>query len=203
MKMGRFEKWFVNSERNAPRVIERAERLLAHADMSGKRDFLEVGCGAGAMCVHIAGKYPLNVTGVDVDPGQISLARRTADGAPNVRFTEADATALPFGDGEFDIVLAQNMLHHVYDWLDALGEMNRVMRPGGYLIYTDLVYPQWAARLGSSRMGARLAHAYGFPTAAGLEAFAARNGFATMHAVPSAKHLLIFNEYHAVYRKPS
>jgi ubiquinone/menaquinone biosynthesis C-methylase UbiE len=203
MKMGRLEKLFVNSERNAERVIERAETLLSHVDVSGKRDFLEVGCGSGAMCLHIAEKYRLNVTGVDVDPGQLSLARRKADGAPNVRFTEADVTTLPFGDSEFDIVLAQNVLHHVYDWLDALEQMNRVMRPGGYLIYTDLVYPEWAARLGSSGIGARLARAYGFPTAAGLSAFAERNGFSTMHAVLSAKHMLVFNQYHAVYRKPS
>ena len=203
MKMGRFEKLFVNSERHALRVIDRAEKLLAFVDMGGKRDLLEVGCGAGAASLHIAEKYSLYVTGVDIDPGQISLARWKANGASNVRFSEADATALPFGDSEFDIVMTQNVLHHVHDWLHALDEMNRVLRPGGYLVYSDLVYHEWAAKLRSSRIGARLARAYGFPTAAGLNDFAARNGFATVHSVPSAKHLVIFNEYHAVYRKPS
>lgn len=98
MKMIRIEKWFMNRPQRAERVINRAEKLLSFVNMKEKQDFLEVGCGNGAVSKHVAKKYLLNVTGIDVDPGQIQLAQENIDDIPNIHFLAADATNLPFRD---------------------------------------------------------------------------------------------------------
>ena len=102
MKMVKIEKWFINSPQHADQVINRAEKLLHYTNVKEKQNLLEVGCGIGAVSRYLAKKYFLNVTGVDIDPEQIKLARESIDDMPNIRFLEADATALPFPDGNFD-----------------------------------------------------------------------------------------------------
>ena len=59
--------------------------------------------------------------------------RELAAGAPNVRFEQADARALPFADGAFDIVVFDSTLSHVPEPERALAEAARVVRPGGSL----------------------------------------------------------------------
>ena len=94
----------MNRPQHAKQTINRAERLLHFVTMEGKQDFLEVGCGSGAVSNHIAKKYSLNVTGTDIDPDQIRLAQQNSGNLPAVRFFEADATHLPFQDNDFDVV---------------------------------------------------------------------------------------------------
>ena len=194
MKLGRIEKWFMNRPHHAEQTIEKAERLLHFVSIEGKQDFLEVGCGSGAVSNHIARKHSVNVTGTDIDPDQIRLAQQHSSNLANIRFVEADATNLPFEDNDFDIVLSFGVMHHISNWLDALREISRVLRPGGYFIYWDLVYPEWTAKV------ARLFEdKYGVTTIKDLDSFIARNNFCTIHSWLSK--LLIFNHYEAVYQK--
>lgn len=130
------------------------------------QSYLDVGCGTGAGAIAVAWRHLLDVTGVDVDPEQVSVARAAGAGLANIRFFTADATRLPFADGAFDIVATRHVTHHIRDWGAALKEMLRVLRPGGHLVYADLVVPGWLA-------------AADFPTAGALEAFAARHGRST------------------------
>ena len=51
----------------------------------------------------------------------------------------ADAAALPFPDGRFDLVMSAAMLHHVIEWDKALAEAVRVLRPGGKLVGYDML----------------------------------------------------------------
>ena len=194
MKLGRIEKWFMNRSHHAKQTIENAERLLRFISTEGRQDFLEVGCGSGAVSNHIARKHPMNVTGTDIDPDQLRLAQQHSGNLANIRFVEADAANLPFEDNDFDIVLSFGVMHHISNWLDALGEISRVLRPGGYFIYWDLVYPKWTAWI------ARLFEdKYGVTTIEDLDLFIARNNFGTIHS--SLSKLLIFNHYEAVYQK--
>lgn len=64
------------------------------------------------------------------------------------RFLTLDGTKLPFEDSEFDLVATNKVMHHVPRWREAVAEMIRVLKPGGYFICTDLVYPGWLAALG-------------------------------------------------------
>lgn len=53
-----------------------------------------------------------------------------------------DGHALPFGDATFDVVVANNVIEHLYDPAVGVGEMRRVLRPGGQLLYTiPFLYP--------------------------------------------------------------
>ena len=193
MKLGRIEKWFMNRPKHAQRVISRVERLLQFADLEEAREFLEVGCGSGAVCRHMAGTYDLNVTGADVDGEQIKRAQADTGSATNVRFLEADAANLPFQDKEFDIVLSFQVMHHISNWLDALDEIRRVLRTKGYFICVDTVYPRWTARFGQM-----FKHRYGITTLSALESFVQKNDFSTIHSALS--EYLIFHQYEAVYR---
>jgi ubiquinone/menaquinone biosynthesis C-methylase UbiE len=194
LKLGRIEKWFMNRPRHAAQTINRTEKLLHFVRMDGKQDFLEIGCGSGAVSNYIARKYSLNVTVTDIDQDQIRLAREDSSNLPNVRFLEADATNLPFQDDDFDLVLSFGVMHHISNWLDALREITRVLRTGGYFIYLDLVYPKWTAKV------ARLFEdKYGVTTIQDLNALIAENNFSTIHS--SLSKMVIFDHYEAVYQK--
>jgi ubiquinone/menaquinone biosynthesis C-methylase UbiE len=93
-------------------------------------------------------------------------ARRRARGERRVSFFVEDAAALPFHRAAFDVVLSLRTTHQVADWERALEEMARVLKPGGRLVYSDFMLPEWLAALGP-----RLArHAIG-PTWRGFERF--------------------------------
>ena len=104
MKMTDFEKRLVNAGRHSRRVAATAVRRLNVVPTRPGQRLLEVGCGNGAAALHVARTLRLAVTGVDVDPDQIALARAAAGSQPGVQFQLADATRLPFDDGAFDIV---------------------------------------------------------------------------------------------------
>lgn len=193
MKLGRIEKWFMNRSKHAQRVISRVERLLQFADFKEEQEFLEVGCGSGAVCRYIAKRYDFNVTGTDVDGEQIKRAQADIDDVTNLRFLEANATDLPFGGNDFDIVLSFQVMHHISNWLDALEETRRVLRPKGYFVCVDIVYPKWSAKLGKM-----FKHKYGITTLPALNSFIEKHNFSTIYS--SLSKLLLFHQYQAVYR---
>jgi ubiquinone/menaquinone biosynthesis C-methylase UbiE len=100
---------------------------------------LDVGCGTGHRAVALA---PLvaHVTGVDMTPEMLdqARARQREAGVDNVDWAQGDATALPFPDGAFTLVMSQAMLHHAADPAATLAEMRRVCAPGGRIAVNDL-----------------------------------------------------------------
>lgn len=121
---------------------------------------LEVGCATGDFC-GVMVTLGASVHGVDRSASMVELASAQHSEA---HFTVADATALPYSDASFDIVLAASLLNVVADPVAVLREMARVCRQGGALA---LLVPaagfrhrqarQWLARQG---MTARDAAAY-------------------------------------------
>lgn len=172
MKMGKIEKSFVNRERHAQRTLEEVERLLSKIDLGSANRVLEIGCGVGAISTHLANKYKLKVTGTDVDPEQIEVARERNQENDNLTFVEADATSLQFGDREFDMVLMQNVMHHIGDWGKALAEITRVLKPKGFFVFSDLAY----ARLVEKILGP-LVKKYGIYSIDDIASFLRRNDF--------------------------
>jgi ubiquinone/menaquinone biosynthesis C-methylase UbiE len=176
MKMSRFEKRFVNSRSHSRRVSRHAEELLLFARPQAGQNYLDVGCGNGAAAIALARKYGLSVTGVDVDPEQIRLAREAARGHSALRFFEADATSLPFAGEEFQIVASNKVTHHIANWEAAFAEMARVVAPGGYLIYGDFVLPGILASAAS-----KVLRGAGAPTVETLRSMAQRNQLMALH----------------------
>jgi len=79
------------------------------------------------------------VIGVDVVPEFLDEGRQRAPA--NVELVEADATALPYELGSFDLVCTARTLHHVPRPELVLAEMNRVLRPGGTMLVVDQLAP--------------------------------------------------------------
>ena len=77
MKMGRFEKLFINRPGHSRRVAEHAEMMLRLVGFAPGQSYMDFGCGNGAAGVYLAAKHGLDVTGIDVDPEQIEAARAT------------------------------------------------------------------------------------------------------------------------------
>lgn len=193
MKMSQFEKWFVNASDHSRRVAAIAERRLPVVPYRGPLTYLDVGCGNGFTALHPAATYGFDVTGIDVDPEQVRLAREAAGNRVDVRFQVADAARLPFDAATFDIVATNKTTHHIPGWQSAVAEMLRVLKPGGFFIYGDLVVPSWVARLGRSVAGGLA----GFVVRAELKDLVGRHGMTVVHEAARAA------SYEAVWQRPA
>ncbi len=148
MKMSKVEKRFVNTRWHAQKNVELIERLFSKLDLSPvTHALLEIGCGAGFVAAHLSTTHTMNVVGTDVDPEQIEIAKTYHHEDEKLKFIEADATQLPFGDNEFDMVLSFHVLHHIGDWKRALEEINRVLRPQGHFVLYDFAYSRLTVNL--------------------------------------------------------
>jgi ubiquinone/menaquinone biosynthesis C-methylase UbiE len=147
MKMGAFEKRFVNATAHSRQVAEQTVRRLRHVPLQAGWSYLDVGCGNGLATLHVADTLGVRAVGVDADPAQIDLARRAASNRTDVAFVMASATQLPFDTAEFSIVSTNKTMHHVPHWWLALDEIKRVVAPGGYVVFADLNVPSVLAPL--------------------------------------------------------
>jgi ubiquinone/menaquinone biosynthesis C-methylase UbiE len=111
-----------------------ATRLVQAADPQPGERLLDVACGTGIVARKVA---PLvgeqgTVVGVDISPNMLDVARSTAAGSGlQIEWRQGAAEALPFPDGEFDLVVCQFALMFFEDRNAALAEMHRVLKPGG------------------------------------------------------------------------
>ena len=79
-----------------------------------------------------------DVVGVDHSPEMLGLARRKlAEARLPAELETGDVRALRFGDGEFDCVTIQGLLHHLEELGPCLREATRVLRPGGFLYVSE------------------------------------------------------------------
>lgn len=122
---------------------EDLRRLVEAARLTGQESVLDLGCGAGHTALAVA-PGAREVVAVDVTPQMLEVARGLASerGVENVSFRLADATALPFSTGSFDLVTSRYSAHHYADPGRALEEVARVLRPGARLLLVDTVAPE-------------------------------------------------------------
>ncbi len=196
MKMNLIEKALVNNYWGRKRIRSLAEKLLHYVEGDQKLEFLDVGCGDGEVVDYIARKYGSRVVGIDIDAGQLELARKKVNGLANASFIEADATSLPFADSSFDVVVSLGVLQHITNWEGALGEITRVLREGGYFLYSDIIYPETVTRMDSSTKAG-----FGLVTVDldKLNSFIKESGFSTLYA--STNKMLVCRSIEAVYRR--
>ena len=98
---------------------------------------LDCGVGTGALSQALIRVLPapFALTAVDVSPRMLEQARNALQGTnADVTVREADATALPYNNNTFDMVMTAHMLEHLADPAVALSEMVRVLKPGGRLV---------------------------------------------------------------------
>ncbi len=139
---------------------------------------LDVATGTGEMARLLAQRYgESKIVGVDFCPEMLARARAklaTLSGGERVQLVTGDALRLPFPDRTFDCVTIGFALRNVTDIASAFGEMARVAKPGGRVVYLELTRPssrlvraihrfymfQIASRIGGLISGNREAYIY-------------------------------------------
>jgi SAM-dependent methyltransferase len=121
-----------------PRFAPVVGNVLRRADLKPGQRVLDLGTGTGSVAIGAAGLVgPAGkVTGVDISPDMLALARRRAveSGCSNVDLREGRAEQLPAADGSFDVLLASLSLMCVIDRAVAVREIKRVLRLGGRFV---------------------------------------------------------------------
>ncbi|MDQ6773362.1 MAG: class I SAM-dependent methyltransferase [Candidatus Dormibacteraeota bacterium] len=148
------------------------EELLARLQLRGGERLLDVGCGRGAVLLSAAKLLPTGrAIGLDLwsttDQSGNSLATTLANAelegvGERVEVHTGDMRAMPFTDGEFDVVLSSLAIHNIPDRdgrAEAIGQMVRVLRPGGRLAIVDIrrtgEYAERAVQLGLTDVSRR------------------------------------------------
>jgi cyclopropane fatty-acyl-phospholipid synthase-like methyltransferase len=149
MKLTRPERRAMNSPKHAQHTQQTALALLEHVSLPSQPCCLEIGCGQGALARLLVEQYGAQVIASDYDPAQVTLAQeRLADLGERVELHVVDARAIPFDAAAFDAVFSFGVLHHIPNgWREALAEIARMLKPGGWFVFTDLVLTPRAGRL--------------------------------------------------------
>ena len=117
--------------------------LVARVAPRPTDEVLDIGTGAGHTALAFA-PCVARVVALDPTPQMLEEVQRNAAarGLGNVSVRDGAAESLPFGAGSFDVVTCRLTTHHFADLPRAVGEMARVLRPGGRLVITDTMVPE-------------------------------------------------------------
>jgi protein-L-isoaspartate O-methyltransferase len=153
--------------------LDRIVELLA---ARGHETVLDVATGGGHTALAVA-PHVKRVVATDLTPSMLEAARAflSSRGITNVEFRVADATVLPFTDGEFDAVTCRIAPHHFPDV--------RVLRPGGVAIVVDNIVPedeQAAAFINEFEKTRDQSHVWAYPASRWMEFFR-EAGFLDLH----------------------
>lgn len=126
-------------------------RIIDACQLQGAETLLDLGCGRGLLLVEAARRLPDGkAVGVDIwstedqsgNFADATLANARAEGVEGrVEIRDGDARKLPFEDACFDHVVSSMVLHNIRDAdgrAKAIGEIDRVLRPGGRLVLVDM-----------------------------------------------------------------
>src|SRR5258708_6970193 len=110
--------------------------LAAKTVIEGKQ-ILEVGSGRGGGARYIAESLkPSCYTGMDIAQNAVDLANKLHS-CPNLNFIQGSAEAIPLADQSVDVVINVESCHAYGSVCKFLGEVKRVLKPGGYLLLVD------------------------------------------------------------------
>lgn len=134
---------FEGPDDDLPTAMRRCnERVATGSGVGAGHYVLDVGCGYGAMARYLAQNYGCRVLATNISERELEWGRElTADAglSDKVSFGWADFHDLPYGDAEFDYYWSQEAFLHAADKALVLREAHRVLKPGGRLVFTDLL----------------------------------------------------------------
>lgn len=141
MRLNTIEKLLLNNP--ARRMVQRFYETplllrMAHR-LDGKRA-LEIGCGQGFGMELILQQFgAASVSGIDLDPEMVARAqKRILPYAHCADVSLGDASAIQAPDESFDAVFDFGVIHHVPVWEGAIGEVRRVLKPGGIFVFEEV-----------------------------------------------------------------
>src|SRR6516225_6128092 len=125
------------------RLIDELELELVRRHGAG-RDVFEAGCGTGLL-LREAARVARSAVGLDLSRGMLAPAR-----ARGLRVVQGSLTDVPLPSASFDLVYSMKVLAHVPPIERALGELSRLVRPGGHLLLE--FYNPWSLRALAKRL---------------------------------------------------
>jgi MPBQ/MSBQ methyltransferase len=160
--------YWLSSKQSQKEACETLVEKLLNMIPEKKGTVLDVACGKGATTRHLSKYYfPGNITGINISQKQLRRARLNA---PGCKFVFMDATDLKFEDNCFDVVICVEAAFHFKTRQRFLSEAYRVLRPGGCLVLSDILFRRdveksapmlhsqnWVANLDAYREGLRRA----------------------------------------------
>lgn len=126
------------------------KKTVQFLDSRSTHTVLDIATGNGGLAVELA-KSGYDVTGVDLSPDMLNLAKKKLHPKLKILFIQADAAKLPFKENTFDAATISFALHDMPDAIElmVLQEMKRVTKKSGQIIIADYMEPRkhWAAKL--------------------------------------------------------
>jgi len=124
-----------------PEVVGQRREVRRRLALRPGAAALDVGSGPGLLAVELAAEAGPDglVCGIDISADMVAMAsaRAVPPASAPVEFRQAGADRIPYPDGSFDAVVCTQVLEYVADVAGALGEMRRVLRPGGTVLVLD------------------------------------------------------------------
>ncbi len=129
--------WQEHTKNQQQSCFDLMEKLLAFIPKK-QGSILDVGCGLGATTKYLLNYYsPENVLGINISPRQLEQAKINA---PNCNFRLMDAVAMDFEDNTFENIICVEAAFYFDTRKRFLQEAKRVLKPGGNLIMSDILF---------------------------------------------------------------
>ncbi len=143
--VGRFDEWASTYERHWMQrlifnPIQSTLLDLAASQAPRAASILDVGCGTRRLLRTASQRFPdAHLDGVDAAPQMVAQAISLLPAGAPIHFQQATAEALPFADGQFDLVFSTMTFHHWADQKKGVSEVARVLAPNGRWLLADFV----------------------------------------------------------------
>jgi ubiquinone/menaquinone biosynthesis C-methylase UbiE len=135
---GRIATWYAKNTANDMAEFQALAERLTKALHSGSR-ILEVAPGPGYLAIEIAKRGSYTITGLDISKTFVEIATVNARRASvTIDFQHGNASAMPFADNTFDLILCRAAFKNFSQPLEAMNEMHRVLKPLGRAVIIDL-----------------------------------------------------------------
>lgn len=136
-----FDNWSETYDRSPLQrlLFQPSHQTLLNEISDADSKLLDIGCGTGQFAVTALNRFPrLRVWGLDLSAKMLEHCRGRLDAyAARLQVARGDSERLPFPDDSFDIVTCSHSFHHYPRQATVVGEMFRVLKPGGKLLILD------------------------------------------------------------------
>ncbi|NIR29594.1 MAG: methyltransferase domain-containing protein [Gammaproteobacteria bacterium] len=134
---------FEDEKEGLPAAMARSNRRMAEGvGLGTEHEVLEVACGYGALARYLARTFGCRVLASNISERELSWARELTEKAglaDRVQLEYGDFHELPYANGRFDFYWSQEAFLHAVDKAQVLSEAYRVLKPGGTLVFTDIL----------------------------------------------------------------